>query len=1228
MGKGIREANVGGITSTGPGSRSNPTNYSNSFIPSFGQPSCDACISSNLPGTTRWTPLIPTGRLAASSNKEISDYLQKVKLFEQNQNQGAVYSSEAKDWQKQVLHFVGGKDASQQSLYGNYMKTMANVIRQKYFGANVLTTTQNSADPINPSELNKIMDRIENGVSLITFFGHSAPTPSGFEINIDDPINWNNTGKYPLVISNSCYNGNIFQSGTSRSEKFVNIANYGAIGYLGTVNLGFAHTLSLYSKEFYKQVSSIHYGSRLAEQIKYTIKAIENEGFKDLLTESTCTQMTLNGDPMIRLNWHEKPEIEITEQSVSFHPKQLDLTMDSIQVDVVLTNLGKSITDTFSLELTRKFPGSPTDSLYKTTVNQLHYKDTISFKMPLQANIGLGINAFSIKVDIPSFVDELYDEVNNNQVTKNFFINVDGIVPIIPSEFAVVPKDSVTLIASTINPIAKFKTYRFEIDTTDLFNSPFRRFASVSGLGGIKEVPPSEWKLISTGTSAPLVCVDSTVYFWRVAVDEPIHNWMGRSFQYIEGKIGWGQDHFFQFRKNSFYSVFYDDVNRKKLFGPNNKTLTCDVKSTTAIPGIYDNSYYIDGQQIEYGLCALTPSFYVSVIDPVSLTEWRTRYGTENTNHNFGNANDNGACRPRPEGYFIFRQNSLSQLTSFRTMLNNVPDSHYILVYSPMTTNFNQINSILPSVYNTFENLGSDSIVPGVVRPNLPFAFFCRKGDPKSVVELYAKQPGEDLHLEAELKGFNYIGQEISTMIGPASKWGSVFWKQNSLETKEADSTMLYIQAYDASGTLKKVINTTFTPNDSIINLSLKIDADTCPYIRLGARYEDTIYFSPAQIDRWHVLYTPLPEAAIDGSSGYSWIPSTDTLKEGESVQFAVDVKNIFTLPMDSLLIRYWVMDENEIKHPIPYPRQDSLLVGETMRDTITFSTIGMAGLNSFWMEVNPYVNSALTVTDQPEQTHFNNLLQIPFRVTTDDRQPILDVTFNGRHILNNDIVPPQSEIYITLKDENEFMLMNDISDTTHFGIYLTDPDGVQTRIPFVNGSGNNVLQWTAADPNNKKFKIIYPANFNKDGKYTLLVQGGDRTGNLSGDLEYRISFQVIHESMITHLMNYPNPFSSSTRFVFTLTGSETPDQLLIQIMTVSGKVVREITETELGTIHIGRNVSEYAWDGKDEFGDPLANGVYLYRVQAEIKGESIKHLESGADTHFKKEFGKMYIIR
>jgi flagellar hook assembly protein FlgD len=80
--------------------------------------------------------------------------------------------------------------------------------------------------------------------------------------------------------------------------------------------------------------------------------------------------------------------------------------------------------------------------------------------------------------------------------------------------------------------------------------------------------------------------------------------------------------------------------------------------------------------------------------------------------------------------------------------------------------------------------------------------------------------------------------------------------------------------------------------------------------------------------------------------------------------------------------------------------------------------------------------------------------------------------------------------------------------------------------------------------------------------------------------------------------------------------------------MTVTGKVVREITEDQLGPIHIGRNITEYAWDGKDEFGDQLANGVYLYRVLSEIKGEKIKHRETDGDKYFKKEFGKMYLMR
>ena len=110
--------------------------------------------------------------------------------------------------------------------------------------------------------------------------------------------------------------------------------------------------------------------------------------------------------------------------------------------------------------------------------------------------------------------------------------------------------------------------------------------------------------------------------------------------------------------------------------------------------------------------------------------------------------------------------------------------------------------------------------------------------------------------------------------------------------------------------------------------------------------------------------------------------------------------------------------------------------------------------------------------------------------------------------------------------------------------------------------------------------------------------------------------------------MNYPNPFSTNTKFVFTLTGSEVPETFMIQIMTVSGKVVREIKREELGYIHVGRNITEYSWNGTDEFGDRLANGVYLYRVVARLNGEKIENRKSAADDYFTKEIGKMVIIR
>ncbi|HPI54403.1 MAG TPA: T9SS type A sorting domain-containing protein, partial [Chitinophagaceae bacterium] len=143
-----------------------------------------------------------------------------------------------------------------------------------------------------------------------------------------------------------------------------------------------------------------------------------------------------------------------------------------------------------------------------------------------------------------------------------------------------------------------------------------------------------------------------------------------------------------------------------------------------------------------------------------------------------------------------------------------------------------------------------------------------------------------------------------------------------------------------------------------------------------------------------------------------------------------------------------------------------------------------------------------------------------------------------------------------------------------------------------------------------------------------LIVKAKDKSGNNTGNNAYKIGFSIINKPAISAILNYPNPFTTSTQFVFTITGSQIPSNLKIQILSPTGKVVREILKSELGNLHIGRNITEFKWKGDDQFGQLLGNGVYLYRVISNLNGQKMDHHTSGADEWIEKGFGKLYIMR
>ncbi|MFT3701007.1 MAG: hypothetical protein QM802_01450 [Agriterribacter sp.] len=396
------------------------------------------------------------------------------------------------------------------------------------------------------------------------------------------------------------------------------------------------------------------------------------------------------------------------------------------------------------------------------------------------------------------------------------------------------------------------------------------------------------------------------------------------------------------------------------------------------------------------------------------------------------------------------------------------------------------------------------------------------------------------------------------------------------------------------------------------------VDVKAYPYIQLKMRNIDSTHFTPFQLDYWRVLYTPVPEGAIAPNI---YFEAKDTIQIGEKIKFSVVFKNISSIAFDSLLTSVSLIDKNNVTHALDSARRKALVVGDTVKLEYVLDSKNYPGVNTLLINFNPH-------NDQPEQFLLNNFLYKSFYVVSDNFNPLLDVTFDGVHILNDDIVSAKPHILIKLKDDNRYMALD---DTSLIKVQVRYPDNSLKTFSFntdtlrftPSNSGSTVSDNTAT--------IDFNPNFLSDGDYQLIVSGRDKSGNTAGQTAYTVSFKIINKPMISNMFNYPNPFTTSTAFVFTLTGSEVPQNLRIQILTITGKIVKEITKTELGSIRIGRNITEYKWDGTDQYGQKLANGVYLYRVITNLNGKSLEKYKTegdNTDQYFNKGYGKMYLMR
>jgi hypothetical protein len=1179
------------------------------FVPSIGDNPSDLFFSSNANDTLQ-APRISTGRLAAYTDTEVLNYLDKVKIYE-----GDTLPA---DWKKQVAMFSGGRTSQENTIFETYLNGYKEKLKGDFFGGSFKLFNKQSNAPIGNLLSDTIKTIINNGVKMLVFFGHGST--QGFDVNVDDPNVYSNINKFPFLFSNSCYSGDFYTSkATSLSELWTFIPQKGSIGFLASSSISIAFALNAYSTKLYEEIGKTNYGKPIGDIIKNTAGFMLSNG--DELYRTTAFDINYQGDPALKIVDYALPDYTISDNKVSVSESN---NPDSITVKFSVINLAKSITDTLDISIKRKLGNGDTVNYYLKQVCP-KYEDFVSLTISKDLIKGPGINYFKIIVDEKDSIRE-YNEANNEtSFNITYFIQSNDIIPVYPTNFAIIGKDSIALMASTLDPQAKPINYYFEISSSGDFTTLLAQ-NTVNKSGGV-----IDWKL-------PFKLQDSAVYFWRIRIDSNLSQnkikWRVSSFQYIKNKMGWAQVDYNQFLDNQYQYIKTNKNTKDFVFQNEVKELTFNTGNFRPSGQFTGINYAINGIQIDQVFCSLYGNGWIVVaIDSITGKPFES---DRNINPTLPPGNIPGAgylesrygqyfnCHCLNQSFYHFAYidtitnpslkvgncEDLLWRDHLKYFFNNIPTGTNLIAFSAGKNN--RLSSFDNDLMNHFEDMGANNIRN--YSDTIPVIIYGKKGIGKGKGKEFTGNNSNQIITTTDSLVLKWPFGNITTdIIGPAAKWDRIVWKYNGYNNNSTGDTIA-LNIFGIRSDKSKQFLFTVLEDSLTFNLANKGIDSLYPYIQIEAFLNDKILTTPSQVKKWQVFYQPLPDLAINANKGLQIKPS---FQEGEVAKAIIPVTNISGVPINNYISsQIWVDNKNgnllqsEIKTKTP-----SIAPFATYYDTITTSTLNNTGNNNLWYDINNPLKSYY----QTEATHFNNIVRLPFQVSADKTNPLLDVSFDGTHILDGDIVSTKPRIEIKTRDENQFLVLD---DTSAYDVFLKYPNESAARKIFFNA-----LKFTKAQLPDNTSTIEFNPLLDQNGIYILEVNAKDKSNNKSGKVNYKISFEIVKETSVTEILNYPNPFTTSTRFIYTLTGDEIPDVFKVLIYTISGKQIKEI-DLSRDQIRIGKNISESIWDGKDEFGDAVGNGIYLYKVLAKIKGKEIKLRQSGADAFIDKGFGKMYLMR
>ncbi|MCP2026958.1 hypothetical protein L1276_002102 [Flavobacterium sp. HSC-32F16] len=218
-------------------------------------------------------------------------------------------------------------------------------------------------------------------------------------------------------------------------------------------------------------------------------------------------------------------------------------------------------------------------------------------------------------------------------------------------------------------------------------------------------------------------------------------------------------------------------------------------------------------------------------------------------------------------------------------------------------------------------------------------------------------------------------------------------------------------------------------------------------------------------------------------------------------------------------------------------------------------------------------------------QTGYNTVIKIGGineNAPQDNINPKVKLYMNDETFVSGGITNASPFLLAFLEDENG---INTASGIGHDILAVLDGD---TSNPYIL---NDYYQTKLDDYTNGNLR--FPLRNLSAGLHTITFTAWDVYNNpVTSEIQFIVAGD--EELTLSHVLNYPNPFSTYTQFWFSHNRPYEPLDVQVQVMTITGKIVwtkNQIITTE------GFLSREITWDGRDDFGDRIGKGVYIYKL-------------------------------